>query len=615
MRKTTIFIFALLLLASANAFSNTVDKELSAKILEQYQAIKNNTGLNSVPKVDKSQLLLEIVKNWNKVSDDVKNIYETSRPDPKDFFGNNYIETGDTAYFCIWYKPVDYGGADTIRMADDNNNGIPDYVDSVLAYLHKAIKLYKDMGLNLPLKTNLSGEGLYDVFLSSECCGDNVYGFVFPTSMSGGDNPNTPEVETDCRYTQLVLRTNFDGQNWNLDHPKVQTALAVTTTHEFMHAVQNTYNASMATSMMEGIAVWAENKNYPTNYDGFMYAPTLLSYPNIPLNYLDGENATISKSASIKWYSTWLWFKYVTNRTSTDFIKQLYTAAIYNSNDISEYNTAFSKYNIGSLTDVVRDFYTTLAVASNNQNFAPYNDFEIDTLLNKLSSSYSLACKKNINYIGSAFTPYSNATESLPRQLYRLGADYFKITSKQSFVFTVQLANQSDNCAVVLVKKDKFKDATKVQVINIPKNENGIFTSNVSIDVNDSRQDYTSYYIIVNNLNTDFNLTPLTYTFSLDKGVTGISETTMNGSNYLVKAYPNPCNNGESNLSININTPQTLNICVYDVRGQKVKTLMNNSTVNSDVNLPLNFNDLPKGTYYIQIDNGSKVSTQMIVND
>ena len=343
MRRTTILLFAFLLLASANLFSRTVDNELSTNLMNQYHQIRNTSAINDVAGVNMSQLLLEIKTNWEKVSDEVRKVYNTSYPNFNDFT-DRYQEQGTDAYFCIWYKSPGYqvDGADTIRMADADNNGIPDYVDSVLTYLHKAINLYKSMGLNLPLPTSVSGDPLYDVFLSSECCGDNVYGFVFPYSFVG-DNPNTSVVESQCYATQLVLRTNFDGSNWNLDHPKVQTALAVTATHEFGHAVQNTYSALMSTAIMEGLAVWAENRNYPTNYDGFMYAPTLFAYTNVPLNYLEKENETISHYAQIKWYSSWLWFKYVINRTSESFVKQLYDASIKNSEDISMYKAAFSE--------------------------------------------------------------------------------------------------------------------------------------------------------------------------------------------------------------------------------------------------------------------------------
>ena len=148
-----------------------------------------------------------------------------------------------------------------------------------------------------------------------------------------------------------------------------------------------------------------------------------------------------------------------------------------------------------------------------------------------------------------------------------------KITSKIPFTFTVTPTVASDSCAVVLVKMDKYKNATKVQVIDIPKNSNGDFTTNVSIDVNDPKQDYTNYYVIINNLNTKFNLNQLVYTFSMSKGVLGVDETTANGNNFAMNAYPNPCN-GSTNLDINLNEPQSLSIYIYDINGKKIKKVM-----------------------------------------
>ncbi len=86
--------------------------------------------------------------------------------------------------------------------------------------------------------------------------GNSLYGFVSANGGDGsyagvvGDNPNTPATEIDARASCMVLNDNF------LLFPEgAQKALDGTTSHEYVHSIQNGYGDP---SPEEG-AMWAES--------------------------------------------------------------------------------------------------------------------------------------------------------------------------------------------------------------------------------------------------------------------------------------------------------------------------------------------------------------------
>ncbi len=79
-----------------------------------------------------------------------------------------------------------------------------------------------------PIQIFALGGGLYG-YVSGGGGGDYT-GFI-------GDNPNTPATETDALSSCMVLNNNFD----QFPEPTAQAALDATTSHEFVHAIQNGY--------------------------------------------------------------------------------------------------------------------------------------------------------------------------------------------------------------------------------------------------------------------------------------------------------------------------------------------------------------------------------------
>ncbi|ULC59560.1 M12 family metallo-peptidase [Flaviramulus sp. BrNp1-15] len=76
------------------------------------------------------------------------------------------------------------------------------------------------------------------------------------------------------------------------------------------------------------------------------------------------------------------------------------------------------------------------------------------------------------------------------------------------------------------------------------------------------------------------------------------------------KVYPNP-NNGEFTLKLNINSSNTINVEVYDLRGRIIhkKTFENTGDFNKKITL----NDIQSGMYILSVSDGIRKSTKKIV--
>jgi PKD repeat protein len=87
----------------------------------------------------------------------------------------------------------------------------------------------------------------------------------------------------------------------------------------------------------------------------------------------------------------------------------------------------------------------------------------------------------------------------------------------------------------------------------------------------------------------------------------GLKEPSSEG--LAVTVYPNP-NKGEFSISVEGNTGKTLSIEVFNVLGEKVKTIQTNYSTNGVYEVEMG--DLVSGVYLVKVDNGSDVITKKI---
>ena len=135
--------------------------------------------------------------------------------------------------------------------------------------------------------------------------GSSLYGYVTSNTGDGsyagpvGDNPNTPAVETSARASCMVLNNNF-----SLFPEGAQKALDGTTSHEYVHSIQNAYGdpSPFETAMWsESTAAYAEDDVFD---DGNGYYQYLWTAPNVCLG-------NWPSSANNQQYQNLLFFRHV----------------------------------------------------------------------------------------------------------------------------------------------------------------------------------------------------------------------------------------------------------------------------------------------------------------
>ena len=121
-----------------------------------------------------------------------------------------------SGHFRVHY---DTAGSDAVDLADDDANGIPDYIDLAATVLDSIWVLeVEQLGYNPPPSDNgLGGGDEYDVYVVE--LGGRVYGWAYP---------GIPSATT--TYSHLEIDNNFT----NLDYEQTRglDALRVTIAHE-----------------------------------------------------------------------------------------------------------------------------------------------------------------------------------------------------------------------------------------------------------------------------------------------------------------------------------------------------------------------------------------------
>lgn len=107
--------------------------------------------------------------------------------------------------------------------------------------------------LTPPADNNVGGDNLYDVYIAY--LGGNTLGY---TSSGGEWKP--PDSTQACSASHIVMSRSL-GSNHN----------KVTSAHEFMHAIQMTYDYLEPTWFMENCAVWAEDRVFDDINDYLSY--------------------------------------------------------------------------------------------------------------------------------------------------------------------------------------------------------------------------------------------------------------------------------------------------------------------------------------------------------
>jgi hypothetical protein len=208
--------------------------------------------------------------------------------------------------FKIYYDTVGYNAP---PILDKNQNGVPDYVDSVAYYFDYVYDVYvNDFGFRSPYPDRGSrGSDHYDVYLYD--LGDSDSDFNQQPYSAGGIYGATYFTNKDIindkpflsLYSYIIIDNDFSEKDsirikGNKAFPAYRfpgiPSLKVTVAHEFFHAVQFMYGISEpgSNTIMEMNAVAMERVLFPEVNDYIQYVKSLFQNPSTKPFGIDDPN-------------------------------------------------------------------------------------------------------------------------------------------------------------------------------------------------------------------------------------------------------------------------------------------------------------------------------------
>ncbi len=178
----------------------------------------------------------------------------------------------------------DITGENAVDPTDNNDNGIPDYIDSVAHYFEKAYEIeVNQIGYLPPPKDFGDGGGdEYDIYVLE--LGKNRGGYGYTTA----DREILPRFNFPRYTSYIVIDNNYSPEDSsiysdNVKRPSYFTtgidALKITAAHELHHAIQYVYGfiEPSVPAIYELTSSWMEYRLYPEIKDYYQYLPQLFN--------------------------------------------------------------------------------------------------------------------------------------------------------------------------------------------------------------------------------------------------------------------------------------------------------------------------------------------------
>ncbi|MCW2842407.1 MAG: hypothetical protein JWN22_323 [Nocardioides sp.] len=186
--------------------------------------------------------------------------------------------------------------SDKVAQTDDDEDGVPDYVQAVVETMTHVHEAYVDAGYRAPEGDgSLGGDDRTDVYLA-DIGPQGYYGYC----TSDQDVPSNGPYDA---WAYCVLDNDYAPDEFPTNTPVEN--LEVTAAHEYFHAVQFAYDAFEDGWFMEATATWAEDELYDAVDDNLQYLPSgPQANPRTPLDAFEGLHQ----------YGDWIFFRYLTER-------------------------------------------------------------------------------------------------------------------------------------------------------------------------------------------------------------------------------------------------------------------------------------------------------------
>ncbi|WP_282039493.1 T9SS type A sorting domain-containing protein [Saccharicrinis aurantiacus] len=599
--KSTLTILLLVASILFN-YASAQDVELSNRLIERYEKNKNSAQLKSTQQKNNlwlTPLLKEVVLNWDKLSPKAQEVFSVYGEGPS--FKEGTEQLYEAGIFTFHYCTDSSIDEENVDPTDEDNNGVPDYVDNMASIFTEDVysKYHAELDYTVPPNYNVEdGTGTYHIYISSELTGEGVYGYVSASSSTYvGDNPNSIVIEQSSFGSHMVMRCNYSSAG---DSNRQDIALRSTAAHEYMHSIQFGIAASMDSWFFEACATWAENLIYPGIDDNLGWLPEVFFKTDVALNFSNGENPD-DDTYDNHWYGTWIFIQYLTEQFGNDIVKDIYNTSIDNFT-LDAIDKELSTNYSSTLRDVFVKFHVANAVLKSNADFSPYNYSRAGTYFSYLAfyaKHFGYTFNSKAYESGEEFLNFSGqeirwlSKEDGNDQLMRLSADYFGLVSSESFKVKLKSSSSLDNMQLVLVKIHYGVDPQRIEVVYADEyNEvivndydswQGFFPLVIRIDEGVETIDPFNYSLVINN---------------------DLRSSVKYNENSEIKIAPNPVNN-----LLNVYGTKTTDVVVSLTSMTGVEVLRSSLMDNS-----INVSDLSNGMYFLSVfENSQLVSIKKVI--
>jgi Family of unknown function (DUF6055) len=213
-------------------------------------------------------------------------------------------------HFCVHWVAE---GIDAPNLADGNGDGIPDFVDRVLAVTEHVYSIENEkLGWRDPKSdgTKGGGRGKTDVYLAE--IGGALFGYAAPDRGQATKGHRLPRR----LHGYLVLDNDYAPREFPDTTP--QHDLEVTVAHEYNHILQFGYDAYQDAWFAESTAVWMEDQVYNGINDYLRYVRRWVKRYDTPLT-----------ASSIKEYGSAVWNKWLAHRYGRSIVRSAWARAVH----------------------------------------------------------------------------------------------------------------------------------------------------------------------------------------------------------------------------------------------------------------------------------------------
>jgi hypothetical protein len=211
------------------------------------------------------------------------------------------------AHFCVHWVAQ---GLDAPNLKDTNGDGVPDYVERVLAvaeHVHQVENV--KLGWREPLSDGTlgGGHGKTDIYLSE--IGGELFGYAAP-DRDQAVNGRQP------RHLHGYLVLDNDYSAFEFPHTEPGHDLKVTLAHEYNHILQFAYDAYEDPWFAESSAVWMEDQVYSGIDDYLRYVRRWVKLWDTPLT-----------ANTIKEYGSAVWNQWLARHLGRSIIREAWAGA------------------------------------------------------------------------------------------------------------------------------------------------------------------------------------------------------------------------------------------------------------------------------------------------